>query len=117
MSDNHYAAQITSNGILELSQRAHTRTAQRENREKPIPIKVVPKGLRSFDAEDDEYFLELLPDYPGQGRLPESIEYWKSRIEETRRSTFRVGVIYGPAGCGKTSLVKAGLLPRLSTIF
>src|SRR5262249_25403051 len=27
--------------------------------------------------------------------------------------TFRVGLIYGPSGCGRSSLIKAGLLPRL----
>src|SRR5262249_11113940 len=47
--------------------------------------------------------------------LPESIRFWKSRIEETDPdNTFRVGLIYGPSGCGKSSLVRAGLLPRLS---
>ncbi len=47
--------------------------------------------------------------------LPDSIRFWKNRIEETDAdSTFSVGLIYGPSGCGKSSLVKAGLLPRLS---
>ena len=111
-----YAAQITSKGLPELSQRIPPPDESKKNRIKEaIPIKVVPKGLRSFDKNDADYFLELLADYPGQGKLPESIEYWKSRIEETQVDlTFRVGVIYGPSGCGKTSLVKAGLLPRLS---
>ena len=47
--------------------------------------------------------------------LPDSIRFWKTRIEETDAdNTFSVGLIYGPSGCGKSSLVKAGLLPRLS---
>ena len=47
--------------------------------------------------------------------LPDSIRFWKTRIEETDPdSTFAVGLIYGPSGCGKSSLVKAGLLPRLA---
>src|SRR5262249_56629044 len=47
--------------------------------------------------------------------LPESIRFWKTRIEEMAPdSTFAVGLIYGPSGCGKTSLAKAGLLPRLA---
>src|SRR5262249_2195756 len=46
---------------------------------------------------------------------PDSLRFWKTRIEETDPdSTFSVGLIYGPSGCGKSSLVKAGLLPRLS---
>jgi len=47
--------------------------------------------------------------------LPDSLRFWKTRIEETDPdNTFSVGLIYGPSGCGKSSLVKAGLLPRLS---
>ncbi len=76
---------------------------------------IVPKGLRSFDADDADFFLELLPGPQDRGGLPESIRFWKSRIEEPDPDkTFSVGLIYGPSGCGKTSLVKAGLLPRLS---
>jgi formylglycine-generating enzyme required for sulfatase activity len=47
--------------------------------------------------------------------LPDSLRFWKTRIEERDAdATFAVGLIYGPSGCGKSSLVKAGLLPRLS---
>ena len=78
-------------------------------------IKVVPKGLRSFDAQDADFFLELLPGPRDRDGLPDSIRFWKSRIEQRDADeTFRVGLIYGPSGCGKSSLVKAGLLPRLA---
>ncbi|MBL8825206.1 MAG: SUMF1/EgtB/PvdO family nonheme iron enzyme [Planctomycetia bacterium] len=79
------------------------------------PIKIVPKGLRSFDAHDADFFLELLPGPRDRDGLPDSLRFWKTRIEETDAdNTFSVGLIYGPSGCGKSSLVKAGLLPRLS---
>ena len=79
------------------------------------PIKIVPKGLRSFDAHDADFFLELLPGPRDREGLPDSLRFWKTRIEETDAdNTFTVGLIYGPSGCGKSSLVKAGLLPRLS---
>jgi len=79
------------------------------------PIKMVPKGLRSFDAHDADFFLELLPGSRDRDGLPDSLRFWKTRIEETDPdNTFTVGLIYGPSGCGKSSLVKAGLLPRLS---
>lgn len=79
------------------------------------PIRIVPKGLRSFDEHDADFFLELLPGPRDRDGLPDSIRFWKTRIEETdAERTFSVGLIYGPSGCGKTSLVKAGLLPRLS---
>ena len=75
----------------------------------------MPKGLRSFDAHDADFFLELLPGPRDREGLPDSLRFWKTRIEETDADkTFTVGLIYGPCGCGKSSLVKAGLLPRLS---
>ncbi len=77
-------------------------------------VPVVPKGLRSFDANDSNFFLQLLPGPRDQDGLPESIRFWKLRIEDSNDLTFTVGVIYGPSGCGKSSLVKAGLLPRLA---
>jgi len=76
---------------------------------------VVPKGLRPFDAEDADFFLQLLPGPRDASGLPESIRFWKTRIElADPERAFRVALLYGPSGCGKSSLVKAGLLPRLS---
>lgn len=76
---------------------------------------IVPKGLRSFDEHDADFFLELIPGPRDRQGLPDSVRFWKTRIEETDPDrTFSVGLIYGPSGCGKSSLVKAGLLPRLS---
>src|SRR5271157_279527 len=79
------------------------------------PVKIIPKGLRSFDEQDADFFLELLPGPRDQEGLPDNIRFWKPLIERTDPDkTFRVGLIYGPSGCGKSSLVKAGLLPRLT---
>lgn len=79
------------------------------------PIRIVPKGLRSFDAHDADFFLELLPGPRDRDGLPDNLRFWKTRIEETDADdTFSIGLIYGPSGCGKSSLVKAGLLPRLN---
>jgi serine/threonine protein kinase/formylglycine-generating enzyme required for sulfatase activity len=79
------------------------------------PIAIVPKGLRSFDEADADFFLDLLPGARDRDGLPESIRFWNTRIEKRDpESTFSVGLIYGPSGCGKSSLVKAGLLPRLA---
>ena len=72
--------------------------------------------MRSFDAQDADFFLELLPGPRDRDGLPDSIRFWKTRIEEPDPDkTFSVGLIYGPSGCGKSSLVKAGLLPSLSS--
>ncbi len=77
--------------------------------------RIIPKGLRAFDQHDADFFLELLPGPRDRNGLPESLRFWKARIESLDADTaFRVGLMYGPSGCGKSSLVKAGLLPRLS---
>ncbi|MBM3971743.1 MAG: hypothetical protein FJ302_18060 [Planctomycetes bacterium] len=79
------------------------------------PLKIVPKGLRSFDASDASFFLDLLPGARDRDGLPESVRFWKTRIESRDPEvTFSSGVLYGPSGCGKSSLVKAGLIPRLA---
>ena len=78
-------------------------------------LKIVPKGLRSFDYRDADFFLELLPGARDRDGIPESVDFWKSRIEEREADqTFAVGLVYGPSGCGKSSMMKAGLLPRLA---
>src|SRR5262245_39368327 len=60
---------------------------RRPNEESPVPAtpplaNIVPKGLRSFDAHDADFFLALLPGARDQEGLPESIRFWKHRIEE-----------------------------------
>jgi eukaryotic-like serine/threonine-protein kinase len=88
--------------------------ASRQSDSDQRPIKIVPKGLRSFDAQDADFFLELLPGPRDRDGLPDSIRFWKGKTEQIDPDlTFKVGLIYGPSGCGKSSLVKAGLLPRL----
>ena len=80
-----------------------------------VPTPVTPRGLRSFDASDADFFPELLPGLRNRNGLPESIAFWKQKIEQTDAGqTFTVGLIYGPSGCGKSSLVKAGLVPQLA---
>ena len=109
-----FSAYVTAKGkqVLGLTS---TDQVSRVSDSSQTPIKVVPKGLRSFDAEDQDFFLELLPGPRRGDGLPESVHFWKVRIEEMDPDkTFRVGYIFGPSGCGKSSLVKAGLLPRLS---
>ncbi len=85
------------------------------NPSSPTSIPIEPKGLRSFDADDAAFFLELLPGPRDRKGVPDSLRFWKTRIESRNPDhTFAAGLIYGPSGCGKSSLMKAGLLPRLS---
>lgn len=105
-SDRYESAVELADDLLHWNQ-----TPVQEKRE----MTIVPKGLRSFDAEDADFFLDLLPGPRTRSGLPENLQFWKTRIEEPDpEKTFSVGLIYGPSGCGKSSLMKAGLLPRLS---
>jgi formylglycine-generating enzyme required for sulfatase activity/cellulose biosynthesis protein BcsQ len=107
-----FKAQLTAAGRLALpGQNPMADDSARAARE---PVPVVPKGLRSFDENDADFFLRLLPGPRDKDGLPESIRFWKHRIESLDDPGFAVGVIYGPSGCGKSSLVKAGLLPHLA---
>jgi serine/threonine protein kinase/formylglycine-generating enzyme required for sulfatase activity len=75
---------------------------------------VVFKGLLSFDQRDKDFFLQLLPGTRDREGLPESVRFWKTRVEAAEdEATFRVGVLLGPSGSGKSSLIRAGLVPRL----
>jgi serine/threonine protein kinase len=50
-----------------------------------------------------------------RNRLPEIMRFWKARINGIGPdSAFAIELVYRPSGCGKSSLVKAGVLPKLS---
>jgi serine/threonine protein kinase len=75
---------------------------------------IVSKGLSCYDVEDATFFQALLPGPRGNDGLAEAVRFWKARIESTESSkSFSVGLLYGPSGGGKSSFVKAGLLPHL----
>src|SRR5262249_47763584 len=75
---------------------------------------VVPRGLMPFDVEDARFFLTLLPGPRRGDGLPESVRFWKDRVGALEGDkAFRLGVLYGPSGGGKSSFVRAGLLPNL----
>jgi serine/threonine protein kinase len=76
----------------------------------------VPRGLRAFTAEDADFFLELIPGTRSRSGLPTSIKFWLNRITLPVAVDLLtpIGVIFGPSGSGKSSYVRAGLLPLLS---
>ena len=77
-------------------------------------LPLFPRGCGRSTPTIATSSLQLLPGPRDKDGLPESIRFWKHRIESRDDPSFTVGVIYGPSGCGKSSLVKAGLLPRLA---
>jgi eukaryotic-like serine/threonine-protein kinase len=77
---------------------------------------IAPKGLRWFDDSDQEFFLALVPGARDRYGVPQAVRFWEQRLgatgtEATRNC--RVGLLHGPSGSGKSSLVRAGILPRL----
>ncbi len=76
---------------------------------------IIPKGLRAFSFEDKDFFLQMLPGPRDHRGIPESVLFWKSQIENLGAyDVLPIGMIYGASGCGKSSFVKAGLIPVLS---
>lgn len=81
---------------------------------RPEETALLPKGLRSFDAEDAGFFLPLVPGPRDREGTPESVRHWVRRFDSNDPlQASPVVLFYGKSGCGKSSLVKAGLLPRL----
>lgn len=75
-------------------------------------VAVVPHGLRPFDATDSDFFRYLLPGARNRDGIPDSITFWVHRIiNRNEGETFRNGVLMGPSGSGKSSLMRAGVLP------
>jgi WD40 repeat protein/tRNA A-37 threonylcarbamoyl transferase component Bud32 len=74
-------------------------------RKTPGPIQAMPsgtafRGLLPFQEADRSRFY---------GRETDTA----ALFEMIRHGDFRFGVLFGESGCGKTSLLKAGLLPKL----
>ena len=76
---------------------------------------VIPRGLRAFSRRDSYFFMDLVPGVRDREGVPESLSHWKNWVctPEPFGESHRVGVISGPTGCGKSSLVRAGLIPML----
>ena len=108
-------AHIEAKGRTELSKRRSFQEEPEREAGSSSVHQSRPQGLAILRRARRRLLLELLPGPRRADSLPESVHFWKVRIEETDpEKTFSVGVIFGPSGCGKSSLVKAGLLPRLS---
>ncbi|HEX9972177.1 MAG TPA: AAA family ATPase, partial [bacterium] len=67
-----------------------------------LSIRSAIKGLRPFGFEDAEIFAQL--------QREQSI---RECCESITARDFRFGVLCGESGCGKTSFLQAGLLPRM----
>ena len=62
----------------------------------------------------NRFFQSLVPGPRSLNAKPEAIQFWLQRLHERdSEKTFPVGVVYGPSGSGKSSLVRAGIVPHL----
>lgn len=79
-------------------------------------VGVVPHGLRPFEKGDADFFKHLVPGAKDRYGIPDSINFWVNRIESrSSETTFRIGVLMGPSGSGKSSLMRAGVLPMVAS--
>ena len=77
-------------------------------------VPLVLRGLSPFGPDDAEAFTELLPGPRNRFGLPESIQFWKTKLHPFgAEESLPIGVIFGPSGSGKSSFVRAGLIPNL----
>ncbi|MEM8736194.1 MAG: protein kinase, partial [Planctomycetota bacterium] len=85
---------------------------RRQSRSSPT---LIPRGLKAYRNEDAEAYLSLIPGRRNRDGIPEVIDFFKTRIEESEaESRMPIGALLGPSGCGKSSIVRAGLIPRLN---
>ena len=103
-------------GNDEIASKPSSRTASGSGPASPSDqFEIVPKGLRTYDQNDHEFFLRLLPGPVDRYGVPESIRFWLARLGVVDQvDDVPIGLIYGPSGCGKSSFVRAGLLPQLT---
>lgn len=74
----------------------------------------VPRGLSPFEASDANFFRDLLPGPRDAQGMPASLARLQQKVANSLSSSpSPVAVVIGPAGAGKSSFVKAGLIPLL----
>ncbi|MBD1997693.1 ATP-binding protein [Leptolyngbya sp. FACHB-541] len=88
-------------GALAIAIRTMPRASQ--NTPVNVPDYKAIKGLRPFTQDDAEVFAQL----QRQSNLREC-------LNSVTSPGFRFGILHGVSGCGKTSFLQAGILPRLS---
>jgi WD40 repeat protein/serine/threonine protein kinase len=106
VGDATEATPSASSGVARSALRRISRAVSVASRRKVPPLAqssltdVAFRGLLPFQESDRERFY---------GREAETL----ALLRTVSQQDFRFGVIFGESGCGKTSLLKAGLVPKL----
>jgi len=116
VSRNPTSSNQTAGSTKKLSKTEHLHVTESSglNLGQSDLLPIVPRGLQSFDDEDHFFFLKLLPGARTAQGTPLSIRFWKNWVATQDGDRAQcVGVLYGPSGSGKSSFVKAGLIPEI----
>jgi WD40 repeat protein len=98
---------VTSGGQVTIYRSEQERSFQAGSQNSSRPIRFNPyKGLLAFQESDSDYFF-------GREKQIEQIRQKFLSLHEDE-SAIRLLPIYGPSGSGKSSLVRAGLIPELA---
>lgn len=77
-------------------------------------LSVACKGIRPFDEGDAATYLPLLPGPVDRYGRPASLQFLLRGVDyEGAAEPQALLALFGPTGCGKTSFVRAALLPNL----
>ena len=108
----------TSRIISRLKMLSHWRSTQpiaSRHQDGPHAGESSPRGCERSMLMTQIFFSSCFPVLATATASPETVRQWKTRIEALDADdSFSVGLLYGRSGCGKSSFVRAGLLPRLS---
>jgi len=88
---------VVSSAVFIFQRRRAARLKVADSAE-PLSASAALRGLLPFEEGDE---------LPGRGRDAQDI------FTLVSSSSFRFGVLWGESGCGKTSLLRAGLIPKL----
>jgi HEAT repeat protein len=82
-----------------------------------MALRIVPERFQPFAAADTDLYRDLQFGDQGGASLPDPLVYWTSWVQGANGrqpiSGRRIGLVCGPAGSGKSSFIRAGLLPCL----
>ena len=104
-SDHYQTVEEFENDLSQVS------TQEESTKDHPV---FVPRGLRPFEASDASFFMKLLPGPYNADGVPIHLTKLSEQVDnKSSVAPSPVAFLLGSSGSGKSSLIKAGLLPLL----